>query len=926
MSRKSSRRTARRSHRTSNHSRRQHSNYRRSYSGRSLYTRSLRLEQLEDRRLLSGSPILVTTLADTVDFNDGVTSLREAIFAANIVPGADTIQFAPVLTAAGPAKILLTCGELKITDSLTITGPGADLLTIDASGNDPTPGVADGMGSRIFNVDDGNASNDLAVQISGLALMGGDSFATGGAVTSRENLIIANCAIAGNASRTGTGGIYSLYGELTIEACTITGNSCPGSIVAEVLGDLTIAYSTISENADVGAAISEYNGKLLLLNSNISDNAAQLGRIVYVTSGQATLSHVTLTNNSRSGFFYDAGVVVAQSSKLSLSDCIITANENLGGVSTTGGQTQILNSTINVNGGTGISTVRALTQIENCAINDNHAGGIYVGAMSGETATISNCVISGNNASAPATHSGIRVIGGGILVISSGSTSITDCAIVGNTGTFFRGWQGAADGGGIYLFEIGTASASIARCTISGNTIVGDNGTFDGVGGGIAVFARAATIGPTLITNCLIYDNSSGKGGGIYVSGGDVTVSGSSICRNYATSDGGSVYEAKTASGKLQLGNSTISGNTAYGQGGGLYINGAVEIGNTTLAQNYAQTGGGAFIATGGLAAKNTLLTGNHAGLGPDVSGYLGATIDIRYCLVGNSSASGLVEAPLGLPDANGNLIGGPVHGVIDPLLGPLADNGGFTLPDGSHILTHALLLGSPAINAGDPSAIAGVGGVPSSDERGAPFTRVYGGRIDIGAVEFEPPGFLAGDYNHNGIVDAADYTGWRDRLGANVTPGSGADGNGDGVVDQLDYGVWRTYFGATQLMIGGASEAATPVVESLRNSVAPIPVSTEFRTAVSDWQPHVMSDAQPDLAPNPSALPWRKPLEKPARQDLLFDAWPTTRGRGLQREGAATSGSSDGHPRAQNRATDDVCQDATSVLDRAFALFGRRV
>ena len=70
------------------------------------------------------SPVIVNTLLDVVDFNDGVTSLREAIFATNLASGPDTIEFAPALTADSPAKIVLTQGELKITDSLTIDWPG----------------------------------------------------------------------------------------------------------------------------------------------------------------------------------------------------------------------------------------------------------------------------------------------------------------------------------------------------------------------------------------------------------------------------------------------------------------------------------------------------------------------------------------------------------------------------------------------------------------------------------------------------------------------------------------------------------------------------------------------------------------------------------------------------------------------------------
>jgi len=69
----------------------------------------------------------------------------------------------------------------------------------------------------------------------------------------------------------------------------------------------------------------------------------------------------------------------------------------------------------------------------------------------------------------------------------------------------------------------------------------------------------------------------------------------------------------------------------------------------------------------------------------------------------------------------------------MNPALGPLVDNGGPTK-------THALLTGSPAIDAGDPLAVEGVGSIPLNDQRGIPFGRVKdgdglnGARIDIGA------------------------------------------------------------------------------------------------------------------------------------------------------------------------------------------------
>ena len=82
------------------------------------------------------------------------------------------------------------------------------------------------------------------------------------------------------------------------------------------------------------------------------------------------------------------------------------------------------------------------------------------------------------------------------------------------------------------------------------------------------------------------------------------------------------------------------------------------------------------------------------------------------------------------IPDSDGNLIGSAAGaGTINPALGTLADNGGPTM-------THALLDGSPAIDAGDGALAVDSDGVPIAfDQRGAPFTR-FNGEIDMGAYE----------------------------------------------------------------------------------------------------------------------------------------------------------------------------------------------
>jgi hypothetical protein len=122
-------------------------------------------------------------------------------------------------------------------------------------------------------------------------------------------------------------------------------------------------------------------------------------------------------------------------------------------------------------------------------------------------------------------------------------------------------------------------------------------------------------------------------------------------------------------------------------------------------------------------------------------------------------------------------------------MLGPLADNGGPTW-------THALLPGSPAIDAGDPARMLFNGSTQYFDQRGIGFDRVVGRRIDIGAVERQ----ISPDFNLDGIIDGNDI----DLLQANVVHGPSAptlfDLSGDGVVDTADRDQWLIEAGAANL------------------------------------------------------------------------------------------------------------------------------
>jgi hypothetical protein len=82
------------------------------------------------------------------------------------------------------------------------------------------------------------------------------------------------------------------------------------------------------------------------------------------------------------------------------------------------------------------------------------------------------------------------------------------------------------------------------------------------------------------------------------------------------------------------------------------------------------------------------------------------------------------------------------------------------------------------------------------------------------GFVEYVTSTATPGDYNGDSKVNAADYTVWRDSLGANVAQGTGADGNNNGQIDSGDYGVWKSNFGTGG--VGSFSTQQVPEPSSL--------------------------------------------------------------------------------------------------------------
>ena len=329
--------------------------------------------------------------------------------------------------------------------------------------------------------------------------------------------------------------------------------------------------------------------------------------------------------------------------------------------------------------------------------------------------------------------------GGGIYLDEHVTATIADCVLTNNyTGDI---------GGAIFIDGYGGgAMLTVLNSTITGNTAGNTNN--GGSGAGIYSSADVLTIIDSTISNNTAWiggDLSGGGGGGIVNVNGTLEISNTTIGSNGAGVSGGGI----SGYGTITITNSTISGNVAgftqpgeTGLGGGIYSSGTLTVTNCTISGNSAHgstfkgggVGGGIYNGNGSADVGNSTLSDNQA----DVHGgsIYGGTFDIGNSILNGGSPENISTATVTshgynvCSDDGGGFLNSPGDQInTNPMIGPLQDNGGPTL-------THALLPGSPAINAGDPNFTP----PPFNDQRGAPFVRVFNGRIDIGSFEVQIP------------------------------------------------------------------------------------------------------------------------------------------------------------------------------------------
>lgn len=538
-------------------------------------------------------------------------------------------------------------------------------LTINGLGADLLTIDGDGT-SRIFEVASGST-----VTISGLTLTYG--FASeGGAIKTNGNTTLNNLKITFNEAEIGG----ALFGSATINNCEFTDNvatvSQGGAIRNASGGTLSVNGSTFARNRVIagtggGAIYDRAGGVVTIVNSTFTENASNNdgGAILMGTGAGSSAGTLTISNSTLTSN---------------------TAAFSGGGICSPGPVT-IHNSQITENsaGGSGGGIYSRVLVLNGSTISRNTTGESGGGIFSFDTITVNHSSITENSA----------VTGAGIL-----SGSYFDGSSLNRTNV--SGNVASGIGGG--LQTVGSGRMTITDCTFDGN-VAGSAG------------AGINNEGTLTINGGTISANSSEFGGGIN-SIGTLTVNGTTIAANSAVTGAGINNNAGSI---VTITNATISGNSASGNGGG--INNAttgdaitLTINNSTIAENTAAgNGGGINNENDAVSARlrSTIVANNDAtGLGDELSGIFRT----EYSLIERRAGATIRESVAG-----SNRYG------VDPLLGPLADNGGPTL-------THALLPGSPAINRGsNPTP-------QSFDQRGLGYVRAAG-RADIGAFEVQQKG-----------------------------------------------------------------------------------------------------------------------------------------------------------------------------------------
>jgi CSLREA domain-containing protein len=644
----------------------------------------------------------VTSAADAGGTCPGATcTLRQAIVTAAT---GDTINF-----SAGIITISLTSAELLINKNLTISGPGANLLSIERSP------FAGNFGIFIIPA-------NITATISGLTITNGNvPSGFGGGIQNLGILTLSNSTVSGNNAGSGGGGIQNNGNLLTINKSTISGNMSGSGGGIHNTSTVTITNSTISGNmatsGNGGGIYSSFSATIT--NSTIAYNSASGNGGGIYRVGTVNARNTIIAQNIATIGFDVYGELNSQGYNLirNTSDMTIvgttTGNQTgvdplLGPLQDNDGPTKThalsgspASPAIDKGHSSGSNTDQRgfLRPVDSPTISPSSGGdGSDIGAYEVQADVLPGCdtinrIVNNNNDSGTDSLRAViaNVCAGSVITFSpivtgainltSGELAINKSLTINGPGASLLSVQ-RSSANGTPNFRIFNITSSTANVAISGLTIANGNVVSVSFGGGIY------NTGTLTLTNATISGNSAGfGGGGIYDDfGSTLTINGSTISGNSGTGGGaGGILN----NGTLNLINSTLSGNMATGGNGGAVAGGTVVLINSTISGNSAGSNGGGIFQNGmnggSVKSRNTIIALNTAPAAPDV---YGALTSEGFSLIGKNTS--------GFTSATGDQYGS-VASPLDPMLDTLQDHGGPTF-------THALLFGSPAIDQGNAS------------------------------------------------------------------------------------------------------------------------------------------------------------------------------------------------------------------------------
>ncbi len=672
--------------------------------------------------------------------------------------GLAVVRFAEGLAGA---TVELASALPVLTEDLRILGPQGGWVTLDAGAS-----LADRR--RVLRFDGG-----VTAEVHRLRLTGGVSEGAGGlSVEGGSHVSLYDAEISGNLGLGGTqaaGGITaSGQSVVRLEGVRIAGNETDGGDAdapgggASVLGGstLTMIGGSVEENRvprGWGGGIRVLSSSLTLEGTEVRGNHAGTsgggGVLASGTNVRVVLEGVTLEGNEAPASSGGGIWVQGPGNELVFRDSAVRGNRALTG----GGVLTFAGTSVEMEGGV----------VEENVAQAGRGGGLLV--LDGSV-TLAGVVFRGNRA---------QGWGGGVTLEPTSEADLRDVTFVENHavgaggGFFARGTTARLQGVEFRenVSELqGGALQLLAenRIVIEDSEIRGNRST--GTGGAIGLFGTSELV----MTRSVLVGNEAGTTGGAVFkqNESELVMTQVQILENVAGSDpaiagqGGAMQlfpggaatldrilvqgnesrgsGAGISSGtRLTLRNSTLTGNRITGDlnfsGGGLRLvteDSDAEVENVTISGNEAPVGAG--VALAGVAVFNGVsVVGNQAGnQGGGLGGAVAAPLELTNTLLAGNEVAGedgncTIGGNVAVTSAGHNLSDdGTCSAVLDgaedlnevdaEVAETLADNGGATP-------THALLEGSPAIDAGNEARCL------ASDQRG--FGR--NGPCDIGAFEF---------------------------------------------------------------------------------------------------------------------------------------------------------------------------------------------